>query len=66
MSNSTILEDYRAELAHAMQMKANGVTMVDCDVAGTIADQPIDEYIAGWLHGITAMENGADQEQFNY
>jgi len=71
MSSQSILEDYRLELAHANAHKARGVIAVTADVAGEKlaagrATVSIDEYIAHWQDGITAMEAGADQELYNY
>jgi len=70
MKNS-ILEDYRGELAYAKQMKADGVTNVQAEVAGKVLAAgrnyiPIDEYIKHWEDGITAMVDGAAQALFNY
>ena len=66
MSKLTTLEEYCWELNQAVKHKDAGQTMVDADVAGTETDVTIDEYIAKWVKGITAMAEGADQKLFNY
>ena len=66
MSGNTVLQDYKAELAYAIKMKADGITIVPAAIAGAVGSVTIDEYIARWQKGIDAMEEGADQSQFNY
>lgn len=71
MSGQSILEDYRAELESALKLKVDGQKSVHGCVAGVDLAKgreyvPIDEYIAMWQDGITAMEAGADQELYNY
>lgn len=63
---ATILEDYCAELVHAVKMKKDGATTVPAVVGVTDADMPIDDYIAHWLSGIHAMAKGAPESLFNY
>lgn len=61
-----MLSEYSAELAVALQMKADGVTMVPADVAGTDAPISIDAYIKVYLDAIADVSGGADPEQYNY
>ncbi len=68
---TTILENYRVELESALKWKLAGKTHVSDTTAGPKLsagrlEVPIDEYIKMWQDGVTAMEAGADQEQFNY
>jgi hypothetical protein len=71
MKPDQILNDYRKELATAIEWKLGGRVMVHPNVAGAeLADGrnqvPIDEYIRMWEDGIAAMEAGADQRQYDY
>ena len=71
MSNNSILQDYKDELQAANDMKAAGQVSVDAMTAGEELAKgretvPINEYIEMWQNGITAMENGANPELFQY
>ena len=66
MSNNTILQDYYAELAHAQNLKAQGVEYVLVFKNKKQMKITIDEDIKHWQDGIKAMEAGADPKQYNF
>lgn len=68
----SLLDNYRAELEYAHDLK--NIYKVDFVMACTAGEKlaagresiPIDEYIQHWQNGVTALENGADEADFNY
>jgi hypothetical protein len=64
MDCEKLINDYKAELTHARQMRSWGITVVPADQARTESPISIDEYIKKWVDDVIALENGADIKDY--